>query len=63
MAGVLGGAADRIEQWASRENPLFGGPRADLLSTLPFLALAALLWGVGRELVLAGKRGAPAKPS
>jgi uncharacterized oligopeptide transporter (OPT) family protein len=59
MAGVLGGAADRIEQWASRENPLFGGPHADLLSTLPFLALTVLLWAVGRELVLAGERGAP----
>jgi hypothetical protein len=54
MAGVMGHVQDRIEQWASRSNPLYEGPRADLLSTLPFALLAVLLWAVGRELLLAG---------
>ncbi len=49
MAGVLGDLDARITQWATSSNPFFGGPNADALALLPFLALAAFLFLVGRE--------------
>lgn len=47
---------ERIELWASRANPLYDGPMADLLSLIPFVALAGLLYLVGRELLLGPPR-------
>jgi hypothetical protein len=44
MAGVMGGVQTEIEDWAKTKNPVFGGPYADALSMLPFVALAALLY-------------------
>ena len=41
-----------VEDWATKKNPLFGGANADLLSVLPFFILMALLYLVGRELLL-----------
>jgi hypothetical protein len=41
-----------VEDWATLHNPLFGGPNADLLSMIPFLILMALLYLVGREVLL-----------
>ncbi len=38
------------------KNPLYNGANADLLSMLPFLVLAALLYFVGREALLASRR-------
>jgi hypothetical protein len=44
-----------IEDWATLHNPLFHGDNADMLSMIPFLVLMALLYLVGREVLLAGK--------
>jgi hypothetical protein len=41
-----------VEDWATLHNPLFGGPNADMLSMIPFLILMALLYLVGREVLL-----------
>src|SRR5438445_346814 len=41
-----------IEDWNKLHNPLFNGPNADLLSVIPFLVLAVLLYLVGREVIL-----------
>ncbi|MDQ3919126.1 MAG: oligopeptide transporter, OPT family [Acidobacteriota bacterium] len=47
---------DRIEKWATASNPFFEGPWANVLAMLPFLLLAVLLYMVGREWWLAGRR-------
>jgi hypothetical protein len=44
-----------IEDWNKLHNPLFNGPNADLLSVIPFLILAVLLYLVGREVLLANR--------
>lgn len=49
MAGVLGDFDKAIEAWAVHYNPLYSGPSADLLSIVPFLILAAVLYRVGLE--------------
>src|SRR5947207_1262604 len=41
-----------FEEWATHNNPLFEGPRSDVLGIIPFLLLTILLYLVGRELVL-----------
>ncbi len=46
VAGVLSSASQRIEDWSKAHNPLFD---SDLLSILPFIALAALLYWVGKS--------------
>jgi putative OPT family oligopeptide transporter len=53
MAGVTADFTDRITRWSAMHNPLFEGPRSDLLSMIPFAALTLLLYLVGRELILA----------
>jgi subtilase family serine protease len=60
MAGVLTDLDTGITNWAKAHNPFFDGPNADWLALLPFLALAALLYLVGREVLLASK--APKNP-
>jgi len=42
----------------SESNPLYNGDNADLLSMLPFIVLAVLLYLVGREALLASRRRA-----
>jgi putative OPT family oligopeptide transporter len=44
------------EEWATAHNPLFAGDYASLLAMIPFIALAVLLYAVGREWLLAGPR-------
>ncbi|MEP6603665.1 MAG: oligopeptide transporter, OPT family [Spartobacteria bacterium] len=44
-----------IEDWAGTKNPFFAGPSADLLACFPFLILCALLYLVGRDVLLAPK--------
>jgi hypothetical protein len=44
MAGVLGDLQTRIEDWATANNPFFGGAHADALSMIPFVLLCALLY-------------------
>ncbi|HYY94936.1 MAG TPA: oligopeptide transporter, OPT family [Pyrinomonadaceae bacterium] len=53
---------DRIEKWATASNPFFEGPWANVLAMLPFLLLAVLLYIVGREWWLAGRRDAYSTP-
>ncbi|MEP6924642.1 MAG: oligopeptide transporter, OPT family [Pyrinomonadaceae bacterium] len=47
---------DRSLEWAKISNPFFEGANADLLATLPFLALAVFLYFVGREMLMRGKK-------
>ena len=44
---------ERIEQWASANNPFYNGPYSDLLTLVPFLALCVFLYLVAREKLLA----------
>jgi putative OPT family oligopeptide transporter len=48
MAGILSKTDAAITQWAETHNPLFAGPNSDWLALFPFVALAALLYAVGR---------------
>ncbi len=45
-----------MEDWATKGNPFFEGGYSDLLGLLPFIVLAVVLYAVGRELWLAGKK-------
>jgi putative OPT family oligopeptide transporter len=54
--GVLSDFDQRQTEWAARANPFFGGASADLLSMLPFVGLMVLLYLVGRERLLTGRR-------
>ena len=47
----------KVASW-SEGNPLYNGDNADLLSMLPFIVLAVLLYLVGREALLASRRNA-----
>jgi putative OPT family oligopeptide transporter len=55
MAGIMGDLTERITKWSTLNNPLFAGPRSDLLSMIPFVLLIALLYLVGREAILRPK--------
>ena len=52
LAGALPALDGAIARWAATSNPLFSGPHADLLSLLPFLAFAVLLYLVGHGWLL-----------
>jgi len=56
MTAVTTGFNDRVTDFMTRHNPLFGGPSADLLALLPFAVLVLLLYLAGREAILAGRR-------
>jgi putative OPT family oligopeptide transporter len=47
---------NKFKAWAKAGNPFFTGESADLLALLPFLALTVLLYFVGREMLLSGKK-------
>jgi uncharacterized oligopeptide transporter (OPT) family protein len=49
MAGVWSAADAALTHWAETKNPFYGGPQADWLALIPFAALAALLYWVGRD--------------
>lgn len=48
-AGVLTDFDKAIGDWSTANNPFFDGANADLLSMLPYAALIALLYWIGRE--------------
>ena len=48
---------DKSAEWAATGNPFFAGNNADWLGMIPFWILALILYYVGRELLLTGKRG------
>lgn len=58
FAGLWKDQSEAIEHWSRDNNPFFNGPWADVLSLLPFLVLAIILYFVGREVLLAPKRQA-----
>ncbi len=47
---------DGWAKWAETGNPFFAGPNADWLGMIPFWILAIILYYVGRELILAGRK-------
>jgi uncharacterized oligopeptide transporter (OPT) family protein len=48
VAGVLSDTQARIDAWADAHNPLYSGAHADALSLIPFAAITAFLYFVGR---------------
>ena len=48
---------NRLNDWATANNPVFNGPYADALSMIMFAVLVGFLYLVGREKLLAPKRG------
>ena len=56
LAGVMEKTDGALQRWAETSNPFYGGPNANLLSVLPFVALALLLLLVGREKLLGGPK-------
>jgi len=55
MAGVLTDFNQKVTNVMTKSNPFFNGPSADLLSLLPFVVLAGLLYLAGREAILANR--------
>jgi putative OPT family oligopeptide transporter len=47
---------DAFEKWAHEHNPFFEGPWSDVLAILPFIGLTLVLYLVGREVLMGGKR-------
>jgi putative OPT family oligopeptide transporter len=58
LAGVLTDFDNSIARWAETGNPFFAGAASDLLALLPFALLTVLLFLVGREKLLGGRRPA-----
>jgi hypothetical protein len=56
FAGLWKEKSDLIEHWSRANNPFFVGPWANALSLIPFAVLMIILYLVGREKLLAGKR-------
>jgi uncharacterized oligopeptide transporter (OPT) family protein len=55
-AEFLSGTVTSFEKWSEEHNPFFAGPNSDWLGMLPFLLLAVLLYYVGREMLLSGRK-------
>ena len=55
FAGLWKDQSDEITKWSGANNPFFNGPWSDLLSVIPFLVIAVILYLVGREKLLAPK--------
>ena len=62
LAGVpwFTGFNKRMTAWGEH-NPFNAGPWSDALGIIPFIILAVLLYAVGREWLLAGKRADPSE--
>jgi putative OPT family oligopeptide transporter len=66
LAGVLGEIDQALTLWSGGDpekhieghNPFFAGDNSDLLSMIPFVAITAILYFVGREMLLADKKPA-----
>lgn len=55
VQGITTDFDDKIGKWADHHNPFFAGPSSDLLSLIPFVLLAWVLYLVGRGKLLSGK--------
>ena len=53
---ALAAVQESFKKWAETGNPFFDGPNADWLGMIPFWVLALILYYVGRELLLTGKK-------
>ena len=53
---ALKAVQDSFKESAKAGNPFYAGDSADLLALIPFLVIAVLLYLVGRDLLLSGKR-------
>jgi hypothetical protein len=51
-AGVFGEFDQTVGAWAATHNPFYAGANADLLTLLPFAALVAGLYWIGRQAAL-----------
>ena len=58
LAGVLTDFDNKVAHWAEAANPFFAGERSDLLALIPFAVLTYILWLVGREKLLGGRKQA-----
>jgi putative OPT family oligopeptide transporter len=56
LAGVLDQFDSALQKWSTANNPFFEGPNADALSMIPFIAICAFLYFVGREKLLTPKK-------
>ena len=56
FAGLWKERTDAIELWSRANNSFYNGPWSDTLSMIPFVVLMIILYLVGREKLLAGKR-------
>jgi putative OPT family oligopeptide transporter len=54
--GVFDQFDERLNRWATANNPFFDGPHSDLLSLLPYVALCGFLYLVAREKLLSPKK-------
>ncbi len=52
MAGVLTDFDQKIQSWATANNPFYAGPAADLLALIPFAIIAGILYLTGREILM-----------
>jgi uncharacterized oligopeptide transporter (OPT) family protein len=55
-AEFLSGTVTSFEKWSEEHNPFFAGVNSDWLGLIPFGILTILLYYVGREMLLAGKK-------
>jgi putative OPT family oligopeptide transporter len=58
LAGVLTDFDNSIGKWAAAANPFFAGDASDRLALIPFALLTLLLFMVGREKLLGGRKAA-----
>ena len=62
MAGYFDETSRAVKVWMLAHNPFFDEPPghvkgyAELLSLIPFVAITALLYAVGREWILGSKK-------
>jgi hypothetical protein len=65
MAGALSGVYDRLEKWASANNPFYteispGQLSPDVLALIPFAVLVTILYLTGRGKILSGGKAGKA---
>ena len=53
---ALKSVQESFDVWANASNPAFAGENADVLALIPFAALAVILYFVGREMLLSGRK-------
>ena len=62
-AEFLSGTVASFQEWAEASNPLYAGPNSNWLGLIPFIALAVVLYLVGRELLLRNRNNSVIEPA